>query len=142
MADCRVLIAECSFPRVTSRNPQGYPDFSTGLTRDFLRITPFTACLAASGLALSDLSPMIGLQSGIRDLHCAQEQRGLLGLNSAADDLFHDLLHRELEAFTIFQHLHSYFGILLIVDGACMEDTVESVAHCGRTTRLAGGFQV
>ena len=141
MAECRVPNAECFYPRVTPKNPQGYPEFSTGLTRNFLGVTPGVVGRAAGGLASGDVNA-VWLQRGIGNLHGAEEQRGILRLDSTADDLLHDLFHRELKAFAVFQHLNPDSGILLVVDGSGMEDAIRPVSHCRCATRFAVGLQI
>src|SRR5437660_2519689 len=141
MAECRVPNAECFYPGVTPKNPQGYPEFSTGLTGNFLGVTPGVVARAAGGLASGDVNA-VWLQRGIGNLHGAEEQRGILRLDSTADDLLHDLFHRELKAFAVFQHLNPYSGILLVVDGSGMEDAIRPVSHCRCATRFAVGLQI
>src|SRR5207248_11056977 len=138
--ECRVLAADCLFPRVTQKNPQSYPHLSSGLPSLVLSLTQRPCGFAAGGL--TGCANPARLQRRISDLPGAQQQRRILRFDPAADDLFHDLLHSDLKALAVFQHSHLNARRVLRFEGAPMEDAEQAVAQCWSTAGFAVGLQM
>src|SRR5206468_3840041 len=106
---------------VTPKNPQRYPELSTALPRIFLSVTRGISHFAAVWFARRSSLPA-WLHGGAGNLNGAEQQRCALRFDSAAHDLLHDLLDRELKTLAVFQHRDLHSRAILSIESAPMKD--------------------